>query len=277
MLKNREKKAPADYKEPYEFRLLIGDSIICQRYFKINNFNSASLNSVELLNVVRYCANMIDEDLKSKSRIYSHHMSPLIFDDEEQMRTWFANPNNSSKVPEYESIVLRGENSDEFSWIEGELVKCDKKINDGTFTNPLEDKDYYTYEFAFYVNGKKIISKIFDGVYPYYIRRNIDLSNTRGKFEGEDTTRLSFESYILNRLVYDRQDLIKKIVKELCYVCSVSDNNFYTHVDTYKSKGGKTVKYHYNYNDTKVINEKYAKEIAKAKKYYYNNTYTKMG
>ena len=49
MLKNKtEKKDSIDYKEPYEFRLLIGDSIICQRYFKINNFNQASLTSMEL-------------------------------------------------------------------------------------------------------------------------------------------------------------------------------------------------------------------------------------
>jgi hypothetical protein len=121
------------------------------------------------------------------------------------------------------------------------------------------------------VNDRKVASTIFDGVYPHYIRRNIDLSNTRGKFEGEDLTRLGFESYILNRLVYDRQDLIKKIVKEICYVCSVPENSFYTQVETFKKPNGEVVTYPLNINDPKVFNAMYAKEIAKAKKYLYGN------
>ena len=272
MLKNKaEKRYPADYKEPYEFRLLIGDSIICQRYFKINNFNSLSLSSMELTNTIRFCANLIDEDLKSKSRVYSCHMAPMIFDNEEQMEEWFSKPSNYVNIKSFETIVIRDENASEYIWDvdDKKLIKCEKKTNDGTFTNPLTEKDTLTYEFAFYVNDRKIASTIFNGVYPYYIRRNIDLSNTRGKFEGDDLTRLSFDSYILNRLVYDRQDLIKKIVKELCYVCSVSDNSFYTLVETFKGKNGKKISYNLNINDQKELNSKYAKEIAKAKEYYF--------
>jgi hypothetical protein len=71
--------------------------------------------------------------------------------------------------------------------------------------------------------------------------------------------------------------LIKKIVKEICYVCSASDNKFYTTVETFKCKDGKNVSYNLNLNDPKILNAKYAKEIAKAKKYYYggNNQKTK--
>ena len=276
MYKNKlEKKAPSDYKEPYEFRLLIGDSIICQRYFRINNFNQNSLNSVELTDTIRACARMIDEDLKSKSRVYTWHMAPLVFENEEEMRNWFANPKNSSTVRYYENIALRDENASEFIWNGQEIIPYDKKIFDGTFTTKLSDKDILTYEFAFYVNDKKVMSTIFDGVYPYYIRRNIDLSNTRGKFEGEDLTRLSFESYTLNRLVYDRQDLIKKIVKELCSVCSYTDNSNYTLVSKFEKPNGEIVSYPFNFNDPKYLNNKYAKEVAKAKKYLYGNNYQK--
>lgn len=276
MLKNKqERKAPADYKEPYEFRLLIGDSIICQRYFRINNFNQLSLNSVELTDTIRACAQMINEDLKSKSRIYTWHIAPLVFNTEEEMRMWFSNPKNASTVRFYETIVIRDENSTEFAWDGEKIVECEKKVTDGTFSNALTDKDVLSYEFAFYVNDKKIASTIFDGVYPYFIRRNIDLSNTRGKFEGEDISRLGFESYILNRLVYDRQDLIKKIVKELCYVCSVTDDSYYTQVETFVKPNGEKITYQLNINDQKVFNAKYAKEIAKAKRYLYGNNYSK--
>ena len=158
MLKNKaEKRYPADYKEPYEFRLLIGDSIICQRYFKINNFNSLSLSSIELTNTIRFCANLIDEDLKSKSRMYSWHMAPMIFDTEEQMEEWFSKPSNHENIKSFETIVIRDENASEYIWDadDKKLIKCEKKTNDGTFTNPLTEKDTLTYEFAFFVNDKK--------------------------------------------------------------------------------------------------------------------------
>lgn len=276
MLKNKQdKKSPSDFKEPYEFRLLIDDNIICQRYFKINNFNPNSLHSLELTATIRECANMIDEDLKSKTRVYLWHMAPLVFQNEAEMRDWFAKPENAEKVKLFENIVLRDKDASEYTWDGEKLIFCEKKICDGTFTNNLTDKDTLTYEFAFYVNDRKVASTIFDGVYPHYIRRNIDLSNTRGKFEGEDLSRLGFESYILNRLVYDRQDLIKKIVKEICYVCSVPEDSFYTQVETFKKPNGEVVTYPLNINDPKVFNAMYAKEIAKAKKYLYGNSYNK--
>ena len=276
MLKNKQdKKSPSDFKEPYEFRLLIDDNIICQRYFKINNFNQNSLHSLELTDTIRECANMIDEDLKSKTRVYLWHMAPLVFQNEAEMRDWFAKPENAAKAKMFENIVLRDKDASEYTWDGEKLILCEKKICDGTFTNSLTEKDTLTYEFAFYVNDRKVASTIFDGVYPHYIRRNIDLSNTRGKFEGEDLSRLGFESYILNRLVYDRQDLIKKIVKEICYVCSVPEDSFYTQVETFKKPNGEVVTYPLNINDPKVFNAMYAKEIAKAKKYLYGNSYNK--
>jgi hypothetical protein len=218
---------------------------------------------------------MIDEDLKSKTRVYLWHMAPLVFQNETEMRDWFAKPENAVKVKLFENIVLRDKDASEYTWDGEKLILCEKRICDGTFTNSLTEKDTLTYEFAFYVNDKKVASTIFDGVYPHYIRRNIDLSNTRGKFEGEDLSRLSFESYILNRLVYDRQDLIKKIVKEICYVCSVPEDSFYTQVETFKKPNGEVVTYPLNINDPKVFNAMYAKEIAKAKKYLYGNSYNK--
>lgn len=248
MLKNKiEKKGPSDYIEPFEFRLLIGDSIICQRYFRINNFNPNSLTSMELINTIRACAQMINEDLKSKSRIYTWYMAPLVFENEEEMVEWFANPINASRLSQYENITLR-DTTTEFIWDGEQLIKCEKQSEDTTFTAPLTERDILTYEFAFFVNGKKVVSSIFEGIYPHFIRRNIDLSNLRGKFEGEDITRLGAESYLLNRLVCDRPDLIKKIVRDICYVCAVSDNNYYTQVDTYKQPNGKKVNYSLNIN-----------------------------
>ena len=272
--KMTEKKGPNDFKEPYEFRLLIGDNIICQRYFRIFNFNPASLCSSELTDTVRRCAKMIDDDLKSKSRVYSWYMAPLVFNNEEEMRSWFSNPNNTFHQNSLknarigENIIFKDGTDCKFSWDGEKIITTDKPFEDTTFTSELTDKDVITYEFAFYVNDRKVISTIFDGIYPYYIRRNIDLSNSRGKFKGEDISRLGFESYFLNRLVSDKEDLIYKIIEDICYVCSIRNNSWYTLINEFKDSKGKKVNYNLNYNDPKIINTKYAKEISKAEKYF---------
>jgi hypothetical protein len=246
----------------------MGDNIICQRYFKINNFNKLSLNSLELTKTIRACAEMINEDLKSKTRIYTWHMAPIVFKNEEEMKSWFNKPENASSVKIYENIALRDEEASEYTWDGENLIKCEKKICDGTFTNELTEKDVITYEFAFYHNGRKVVSTIFEGIYPTYIRRNIDLSNNRGKFKGEDISRLGFDSYILNKLVSDKEDLIYKIIEDICYVCSVNDYTFYTLTDTYNGNlKGKKITYPLNINGYKAMEKKYAKEIEKMHKY----------
>jgi hypothetical protein len=218
---------------------------------------------------------MIDNDLKSKTRVYSWRMAPLVFDNKEQMQKWFNNPKNAAGVRFYETIILRDEVESEYVWDGEQLIPCEKKVYDSTFTSALEEKDILNYELAFYVNERKVVSTCFEGVYPYYIRRNIDLSNTRGKFEGEDLSKLNFESYLLNRLVNDKQDLIKTIVKELCTVCSYQDNEDYTLFESFRKSNNVTVTYNLNFNDPKIINATYAKEIAKAKRYLYGNNYNK--
>lgn len=266
-IRQKERKRPSDYKERYEFRLMIGNNIICQRYFRIYDFNPLSLGSLELTNTMRACAQMIDEDLKSKTRVYMWHIAPLVFNTEEEMYGWFADPDKKASVRVGETVAIRDEKAPEYMWDGEKLVVCDKKICDSTFTSTLTDADRITCKLGFYIDGREVISTTFEGVYPFFIRRNIELSNTRGKFEGEDKSKLGFDSYILNCLVVDRPDLIKKIVKELCTVCSETDNDYYTTVDTYGN-----VDYPLNLTD-KVVYAKYSKEIAKAKKYIYGGTY----
>lgn len=264
-LKQQENRASVEYKEPYEFRLMIGNAIICQRYFKINDFNPISLSSIELANTVRACAQMIDDDLKSKSRIYTWHMAPLVFKNEDEMRRWFANPDNVKGVRLNELITFRDEKLPDYRWNGEKLVLNDKVNDDKTFNGDLSERDFITYEFGFFVNDRKVISTTFEGVYPYFIRRNIDLSNTRGKFEGDDLSRLSFDSYLLNCLVVERPNLIKKIVEELAYVCSVPENDYYTTSDTYVGKKG--MKKKYNFNIKQIFEGRYGKEMADYKKY----------
>ena len=69
-----------DYKERFEFVLTTGGNIICQRYFRIGNFNPISLKSNELMDTIRGCAEMIDNDLKEVDAIIREYydMKPLV-------------------------------------------------------------------------------------------------------------------------------------------------------------------------------------------------------
>jgi hypothetical protein len=96
-----------DFKERFEFKLTVGENIICQRYFKINNFNPLSLSSFELTNVMRYLADMVDSDLKDKSQVYLDIMAPMIFHTEEEMNAYYANPSNHRYIRGGHGIVVK--------------------------------------------------------------------------------------------------------------------------------------------------------------------------
>ena len=74
MEENEEKQVKkvdnSNYKERFQFILKVNDHIICQRYFRINRFNSDSLCSEELLDTLRGVVQTIKSDLVSKSRVY---------------------------------------------------------------------------------------------------------------------------------------------------------------------------------------------------------------
>ena len=95
------------FKERFEFRLTVGDDIICQRYFRIGNFNPISLRSSELTETIRGCAETIDKDLKSKSLIYLEIFAPRIFKDMEEFEKYIETEKNRMKRTAIPSFVVR--------------------------------------------------------------------------------------------------------------------------------------------------------------------------
>ena len=64
--------AEKSYKEErFEFALFVNNNLVCKRNFKINNFIDHSMDSAEFKDVVDEIVRNIDEDLKSKSRVYT--------------------------------------------------------------------------------------------------------------------------------------------------------------------------------------------------------------
>lgn len=225
-----------DYREKYEFRLTIGGNIICQRYFKINNFNSLSLRSYELADTVRSCAERIDHDLKEKTQIYLERCAPQVFDTVEQMNDFFLNEDNKKRMRSGFGIIVKNSPVDYFWGKDDSPVALTAKIDENELVRELTDADRTEYKFAFYIYGREICSTVWEGQYPRYIRQAIDLSNKRGRYEGEDISRLSFDQYLNYKLVEGRDDLVYGLIKELCATCSEADNSYYTTRDTYGDK-----------------------------------------
>lgn len=229
MAEIKKTNEPRDYKERFEFELTVGGNIICQRYFRINNFNPASLRSYELTEAIRKCVAVIDKDLKDKTQSYLEMYAPKTFNSIEEMEAFIANPVNESRLTLGEGLVVRGNDKTDYVFTnKGTAKELGYKFDDGEITDGEVENNKTTYKFAFKVDGREVCATIWDGYYPKFVRDKVDLSNKRGKFEGEDYDRLSFEQYLLYKMVEGKSDLVYGLIKNICYACSYSDSRSYT-------------------------------------------------
>ena len=228
MSENQKNNAPRNYKERFEFELTVGDNIICQRYFRINNFNPKSLKSYEIVEALRKCVTTIDNDLKMKTQAYLEMYAPLVFESEEQMYNFLSNPKNNEGLTIGEGVVVKGNKTTDYVLgANGEVKELGYKFDDGELTEASPEMNKVTYKFAFKVDGREAASMIWDGYYPKFVRDKIDLSNKRGKFENDDPNRLSFEQYLLYKMVKGKSDLIYGIIMHICNACSFSETSEY--------------------------------------------------
>jgi hypothetical protein len=248
-------------KERFEFVLTINGNIVCQRYFRINGFRNDSLRSLELVDAIDRCVTIIDNDLKAKSLIYLQCAAPQVFDTVEEMEKWVNHPRTRQFDIEVPSYVVVKETDETFVWGGKEMEKYDKYFNTADFLQPSEGE--CVLKFAFLDNGREVCAKTWNGgVYPRFIRTNIDLSNSRNKYEGGDTFA-PFESAIIKLFNESRTDLIPVIVKEICNCCSSKDG--YTTSDDYKTVVNGEVVETRNYNfDIWGQNYKYFRNLERA-------------
>lgn len=243
--KNQEK----DYRERFEFRFTVKNNedgeeyIICQRYFKILGFNPTCERSYELVDAIRTCAEAIDADLKSKTQAYLEIFAPRYFDTEEEMNSYFENPAHRVKMRLGEGIVVRNNEKFDYFWSDKGPRALSFKFDDGELAQPIGPNDVLTYKLSFCDNEREVCSTIWSGVYPRYIRNSIDISNKRGRFEGDDTSHLSFEQYLLFQLSKGRKDLVYWIIREICNACTYHGTNSYTTKDEYTLPNGDVVTY----------------------------------
>ena len=160
----KKNNSPRSYKEKFEFELTVDNNIICQRYFRINDFNPMSLKSYELSEAIRKCVTTIDNDLKMKTQAYLEIYAPLVFDSEKQMREFLSKPENYKNLTVGEGVVVKGNKTTDFVLgSDGEVNELGYKFDDGELTEISPEMNKVTYKFAFKIEGVETASMIWDG------------------------------------------------------------------------------------------------------------------
>ena len=264
-------------KERFEFVLDANGFMICQRYFRIYGFKEESLTSNEIEETVRRCAEIIKEDLKAKSNIYSWYMAPQVFNNKEEMEKKIASKTFNAEVPSYITI---SDTNETFVWDGEKATPYDKPFNGTEFSNSENEKFILT--FTFKENGNEVASYSWDGsVYPKFVRNNIDLSNTKNKYD-TDEARNTMECFMINRFIASQsKDIIPTICKAFFEACTYQNSKDYSNtlsITNFDPVLNKNVTTNYNvpanaraaYNKVvKAMEKKYHKKTAE----YFKNLY----
>ena len=234
--------------ERFEFALYVNDNLICKRNFKINNYIDESMQSLDFKFVTDEIVEMINSDLKSKSRVY----------------TWYY----------YDETVT----DDEFSEPLLEPWECTFKFVISDNKVPLITRIWDGYGYPKAIRDKvdiankvvKITTK--DGQVFTYDKEAYFAAN-----EG----RLSPDLYVLKAMIADKPDLLVAITKKICDNCSPREGAYqttgnYTLSDVYVNK-----EYELDENGQIKLDEngkRIFKVVGESKKYYFpksliNNKY----
>lgn len=279
MEKENEKKIVNNdqYKERFQFLLWINNDIICQRYFRVNGYNSDSLVSEELYYTLDECVNMIKQDIKYKSFLYQSIVGnrPL------KISGFVNDPKTATDL----GLILDKNIEGEVQLSDGSIIEkeyftypegVEDPYNDDEVLEPYE----VTFKFEFIVDDKKVYERIWDGTeYPKQIRNSVDLTNSNAYYNLDNVTLSSMEN-ISRYLKYGRKDLLYYMIKKICDVMSggFDDPDAYTKSMIYPNgEDGEAKKYSYSTYDREFVNgygrwmsgktKKYLAEINRYEKY----------
>lgn len=239
-----ELKEQKEYREErFEFALYVNDNVICKRNFRINNFIEDSMNSVEFKETVDQIVKLVDDDLKSKSRVYTWY-----FFNEKEPDEEFTSPLLQPWECTFKLVILDNKR---------EVIS---KIWDGrAYPKSVREKVDLTNKFV------KILSK--DGkVYSYDKETYFDTYKDK----------LSHDMYVLKAQIMDKPDVLLAITRKICETCSPREGSHQNISDFTMSEsfGKKKNKYYFSKNGTyrKYVND-WGKAVAEKTKKYFENLY----
>ena len=225
------------YKSKFQFLIWVNDNVICQRYFKINGFNEESVHTEEFNNCMNGIVKSIQEDLESKSRVF----------------TWYTNTSVPMKmkgfiteedVEKYGIDFLAAMTDDS---ITGKIEAPDGKIYEKEYISYPENvvNDYselekpkdgeFIFKFSFLIDDVTVFEKIWDGnVYPKFVRNGVDLTNNYAFYDNKDNSTLSFGAALIRYMQKGKVNLISDFIRRICETLS----NTYTEKYEYTKEIG---------------------------------------
>lgn len=263
----------SSFKERFQFTFSINDNVICQRYFRINNFDYASIESLELKETMDECVDMIQKDLESKSRIYMWYTN----DDPIKM-TGFA---KMDELTQDDVMRLTNGRQGEEVLSNGDVVnktyfydyKTSAVINEYIDKKPSDGE--FVFKFAFLMDDKKLYERAWDAnVYPKYVRNSVDLSNSDAIYRYKEPSSLPFSLAIVRHMTYGNPDLLYHIIKLICSKLSTSYSSEYEYTKKDTSYGDKI--YYYSTYDKDYVNG-WRKSVQSKTNDYFNHLYPSQG
>lgn len=245
MSSNEENKRKEYEVERFDFAVFVNDFIVCKRNFKINNFIEHSMDTLDFKefiedNIVR---GIIDNDLKSKSRIYTWAYYDPLYDDNGEFDEPLIEPWECT----FKFVIYDG----------GREV----------FSTIWDGRYYPRYVRNMVDLSNKLVkftNKRTGNTYVY----------DKEKYFTQNEGKLNFEMEVLKKMIWDKPNLLYNIAKCISDKCSTFDPNFrqYDKRQTVERYGDK--KYNFNLQDL-VKKEEYAwgKKYADKTKAYFKNLY----
>ena len=210
-----EKSLETPKEERFDFVLSVNGNVICKRNFGINNFQDRSVGSVQLTDALWDCVKMIDTDLKEKTNIYNELTAPQVFQNEQEMNNWVAKPTFHLDVPSF--VVLR-DSEDVYVWDGEKMRPYNRSFNRSDYVG--DSTTPCVLRLSLLDSGEEIRYVEWDGSkYPKFIRMNIDITNSKNKFEQEGVYA-PFEAYVVNQFNRVRHDITPDIKRRIIYACS---------------------------------------------------------
>ena len=240
--------------ERFEFVLTVNENIVCQRYFRIGGFRERSLGSLQLTEAVEKCVDIINKDLIEKSNIFNWYMAPQVFKNREEMDAWIEKHKEDRFKLEVPCFAVLRDTKEIFNWNGNEMLSWTNKFDTSDFDGTSPEQPCIL-KFSFLENKNEVRSMSWDisNICPRFVRSNIDLSNSKNKYEVDGVTKAPIESFLIKKYMKSMTSIIPKILNALSTACSYDDVSEYT---TYVDYGGR--KYDLDIANTE---EKYIKKV----------------
>lgn len=186
--------------ERFEFALFVNNNLVCKRNFKMRNFIEGSMQSENFKHVADDIVNMIDDDLKSKSRVY----------------TWFY----------YNPVDI----DEEFNTPLIEPWECTFKFAIYDNKRPVYER---IWDGRFYPAAIRNNVDIANNIIKITTKNGETFTYDKEKYFNDHGDKLSPDMYVKKAMMGDKPNLLPIITKRICEACSPWNDSEYTKISDY--------------------------------------------